>query len=66
MREELTTIQEALQAASAYLDDAASRKLTPEEAFDIQRTRGLIGGALRAAVRLEAEAIRSGRAARTG
>ncbi|MCA8912364.1 MAG: hypothetical protein KDB82_11715 [Planctomycetes bacterium] len=61
---DIQNIQEALQAAQAYLDDAGRRPLSAEEAFDIQRTRGLVAAALKALPHVEAEILRRERARR--
>ena len=64
MDRDIQNIQEALQAAQAYLDDAGRRPLSAEEAFDIQRTRGLVAAALKALPHVEAEILRRERARR--
>ena len=61
MRRDIQSIQEGLQAALGFLEDASRRPLSAEESFDIQRTRGLVAGALKSLVLIEAEVLRSER-----
>ena len=44
-----------------FIEDASRRPLSAEESFDIQRTRGLVSGALKSLVLIEAEVLRSER-----